>query len=52
MEEMTAQEKYVEWLKRFAEQRNMSEEDAEKTALARVVRKDFFGETPGEMDGR
>ena len=49
---MTVQEKYADWLKKFAEQRNMSEEEAEKTALARIVRKDFFGENPMEMDGR
>lgn len=50
-----AEEKYKEWLEAFAKAREMTEEEAEKTALAKIVRRTFLDEeteTEVEKDGK
>lgn len=50
-----AEEKYKEWLETFAKAREMTEEEAEKTALAKIVKRTFLDEeteTEVEKDGK
>ena len=50
-----AEEKYKERLEAFAKAREMTEEEAEKTALAKIVKRTFLDEeteTEVEKDGK
>ena len=37
-----AEEKYKEWLEVFSKSRGMTEEEAERTALAKIIKKHFL----------
>lgn len=50
--EKSAKEKYREWILKFSRQREISVEEAEKMEISKIVKRDFLGSSPLEMDGR